>query len=353
MGGWIQYSFGPTVSAWLGHHFYLHWRYTMDREFLEKEAYPWIRDVALFFEELSVTDKNGLKKLPLSSSPEIFNNSRQAWFDQTTNFDLGLVRWTFDKAAELAAELEKTDEAEKWKEILSQWPSYDIEPETGFTFIKGIPYNESHRHFSHLIAFHPLGNVDWSKGEEDRKIIKSTIETLDRIGPDWWCGYSYSWLGNIKARAFDGNGAAEALRSFSQCFCLKNSFHVNGDQSKSGKSKFVYRPFTLEGNFAFASGIQDMLLQSHTKIVRIFPAIPDDWKDISFTKLRSEGAFLISAVMGKKEVTSVEVYSEKGGEIKIQNPFRTGKINCSVPFKKDNNILIINTTPGMKIRLSI
>ncbi len=47
MGGWIQYSFGPTVSAWLGHHFYLHWRYTMDREFLEKEAYPWIRDVAV------------------------------------------------------------------------------------------------------------------------------------------------------------------------------------------------------------------------------------------------------------------------------------------------------------------
>ncbi len=43
MGGWIQYSFGPTVSSWLAHHFYLHWRYSMDREFLEKEAYPWIQ----------------------------------------------------------------------------------------------------------------------------------------------------------------------------------------------------------------------------------------------------------------------------------------------------------------------
>jgi alpha-L-fucosidase 2 len=47
MGGWIQYSFGPTVAAWLGHHFYLHWRYSLDREFLEKEAYPRIKKISV------------------------------------------------------------------------------------------------------------------------------------------------------------------------------------------------------------------------------------------------------------------------------------------------------------------
>ena len=351
MGGWIQYSFGPTISAWLGHHFYLHWRYTKDREFLEKEAYPWIRDVAQFLDELSVKEADGKRKLPLSSSPEIFNNSRQAWFDQTTNFDLGLIRWTFDKASELAAELGKADEASKWKEILSLWPEYDIDPATGFTFIKGVPYNESHRHFSHLIAFHPLGNIDMSKGDEDRKIIKSTIETLDRIGPDWWCGYSYSWLGNLKARAFDGNGAAEALRTFSECFCLKNSFHVNGDQTKSGKSKFVYRPFTLEGNFAFASGLQDMLLQSHTGIIRVFPAVPHEWKDLSFNKLRAEGAFLISAGMENGIVNKMEIESEKGGEIKIFNPFNNAEIKTSSPYELKDNILTFNTKTGQKITI--
>jgi alpha-L-fucosidase 2 len=351
MGGWIQYSFGPTVSAWLGHHFYLHWRYTMDRDFVEKEAYPWIRDVAQFLDELSIKEADGKRKLPLSSSPEIFNNSRQAWFDQTTNFDLGLIRWTFEKASELAAELGKADEASKWKEILTQWPDYDIDPATGFTFIKGVPYNESHRHFSHLIAFHPLGNIDMSKGDEDSKIIKSTIETLDRIGPDWWCGYSYSWLGNLKARAFDGNGAAEALRTFSECFCLKNSFHVNGDQTKSGKSKFVYRPFTLEGNFAFASGLQEMLLQSHTGIIRVFPAVPQAWKDLSFNKLRAEGAFLISARMENGIVSRMEIESEKGGEIKIFNPFNTNDIKASSPFELKDNIVTFNTKAGQKITI--
>ncbi|MCK5368223.1 MAG: hypothetical protein KAQ62_06705, partial [Cyclobacteriaceae bacterium] len=115
MGGWIQYSFGPTVSAWLGHHFYLHWKYSMDRDFLQEKAYPWIRDVAIHFDELSVKDETGKRKLPLSSSPEIYNNSRKAWFDEVTNYDLALIRWTYEKAAELANELGKTDEASKWE----------------------------------------------------------------------------------------------------------------------------------------------------------------------------------------------------------------------------------------------
>lgn len=352
MGGWIQYSFGPTVSAWLGHHFYLHWRYTMDREFLKKEAYPWIRDVAGFLDNISVTDQNGLRKFPLSSSPEIFDNSQKAWFPEITNFDLGLVRWTFEKAAELANELGKSDEAGKWNKILSQWPQYDIDSTSGFTYAKGVRYDESHRHFSHLIAFHPLGLVDWSKGKKDQEIIRSTISTLDKVGPDYWCGYSWSWLGNIKARAFDGQGAADALKIFALDFCLKNSFHVNGDQSGTGKSKMTYRPFTLEGNFAFASGIQEMLIQSHTGIVHIFPAIPPEWKEVSFDKLRTEGAFLVSSEMKKGEVSEVNIFSEKGGQIHMLNPFRNLEFRCSSPFKIIDNIISIDTEPGQNITLN-
>jgi len=352
MGGWNQYSHGPTVSAWFSHHFYLHWRYTMDRVFLEKEAYPWIKEVAVYLDEISVTDNNGLKKLPLSSSPEIFGNSREAWFADMTNFDVGLVRWTFEKAAELANELHKTDEAEKWKNILSLWPQYDINPESGFTFAKGKPYNQSHPHFSHLIAFHPLGLVDWSNGEKDQQIIKSSIAALDKFGNDRWNGFAYSWLGNVKARAFDGKGAAEALRIFATCFCLKNSFNANGDQSGTGKSKNTKRQFTLEANFAFAAGIQEMLIQSHTGVIRLFPAIPREWTELSFNKLRTEGAFLISARIGKGDVIKVNILSEKGAELKILNPFKNSSFKCSLPYKLIDNIIVIETIPGQNISIT-
>lgn len=343
MGGWIQYAFSPTVSAWLAQHYYLHWRYSMDRVFLEQKAYPWLKNVAIHLEELSVVDSSGFRKLPLSSSPEIFDNSRKAWFSTMTNYDLALVRWTFEHAAELATELGKTEEAKHWTALLNQFPDFDIAPESGFTFAKGVPYEASHRHFSHLMAFHPLGLVDWSKSEKDRKTIENTLKNLDKYGSDWYCGYSFSWLGNLRARAFDGEGAAKALRIFADNFCLKNSFHANGDQSKSGLSKFTYRPFTLEGNFAFAAGVQEMLIQSHTGVVHIFPAIPKNWENLSFDNLRTEGAFLISAKKEKGLISNIRIVAEKGGVLKLKNPFGKTSFQCSTPYTLTDGVIVITT----------
>jgi len=346
MGGWIQYSFGPTVSAWLGHHFFLHWRYTMDRKFLQEKAFPWIREVAVFLDELSVTGEDGKRKLPMSSSPEIFNNSRKAWFDEITNYDLALIRWTYSKTAELAEELGLKEESVKWKNALLEWPDFAIDKKEGLMFSENIPYFESHRHFSHLMAIHPLGLIDMSKGEEDKQIIANTIKNLDAKGPKYWTGYSYSWQGNLKARALDGEGASKALRIFAEAFCLPNSFHVNGDQSGKGYSSMTYRPFTLEGNFAYASGINEMLIQSHTGVIKLFPAIPRDWRDIEFNNLRTEGAFLVSSELKDGEVIRVVVKSEKGGIFKLHNPFPDGDFHVEgAGYDQEGDRIIIVTEP--------
>jgi alpha-L-fucosidase 2 len=325
MGGWIQYSFGPTVSAWLAQHFYLHWRYTLNRDFLKDKAYPYISSVARFLDEFSVRDSSGLRKLPLSSSPEIHDNSSRAWFSQTTNFDIGLIRFTFAKAAELAGELGNSVDSVKWNRILNEWPGLASDS-TGLNFAPGEQYAESHRHFSHLVAWHPLGVIDWSDGPENQIILSNTLKTLEKFGPDWWCGYSYSWLGNLYARAFNGEKAAAVLKDFATCFTLPNSFHVNGDQTKSGKSKFLYRPFTLEGNFAFAAGLQEMLIQSHTGVIRVFPAVPASWRKASFKNLRAEGAFLVSADLVEGKVVRIEIHAEKDGICRFADPVNSGKI---------------------------
>ncbi len=353
MGGWCQYSLGPTVSAWLGQHFYLHWKYSQDREFLKERAYPYLKDVATYLEQFTFVE-NGVRRLPLSSSPEFNDNRIDAWFKEMTNFDRALIRFAFRAASELAAELQLEDEAAHWLSLEKELPSFDLDETGGLTIAVGFPYEQSHRHFSHLMAIHPLGLIDKSNGEADSKIIDSSIAALDKYGPDWWVGYSYSWAGNMKARAFDGEGAAKALKDFAECFCLRNGFHVNGDQSKTGKSKFTYRPFTLEGNMAFASGVQEMLMQSHTGIVRIFPAIPGSWKDVSFDKLRAMGAFVISAERKEGNVSKVDILSEKGGILRLANPFKNG---FSRNGNKDSNyakgeIIEINTAPGDRIILT-
>lgn len=201
-----------------------------------------------------------------------------------------------------------------------------------------FPYNDSHRHFSHALAIHPLGIIDWSDGEKAQNIIRTTLKKLKDYGSDYWTGYLYSWYANMQARAFNGEEVFKALRTFAECFCLPNTFHVNGDQSGTGKSKFTYRPFTLEGNFAFASGIQEMLLQSHTGVVHVFPAIPESWQNVSFENLRATGAFLVSAVREDGKVTKLRVYSEKGEPLTILSPI-------------DGKMLRYETKPGEWIEI--
>lgn len=329
MGGWIQYSMSQTVGAWLAQHFYLHWKYSADPVFLKERAYPFTKEVATFLEQITVVDKQGVRKFTISSSPEIFDNSIKAWFKDVTNYDLALTKFAFGAAAEMAAGLQLTAEATHWQELKDQLPDFDLDEEGCLTFAKGFPYDASHRHFSHAMAIHPLGLIDWSQGEKSQNIIKATIKKLEDYGPDYWTGYSYSWFANMKARAFDGEGAAKELRTFAECFCLPNTFHVNGDQTKSGKSKFTYRPFTLEGNFAFASGIQEMLLQSHTGILRIFPAIPATWENVSFDNLRAMGAFLVSSEKKDGKIVKIRIYPEQGGVLRIFSPFAESKIKVT------------------------
>jgi alpha-L-fucosidase 2 len=53
------------------------------------------------------------------------------------------------------------------------------------------------------------------------------------------------------------------------------------------------------------------------------PAVPVEWKDIAFEKLRAEGAFLVSVKKTGGQIEEVKIVSEKGGSTKLKLPFKT------------------------------
>ena len=355
MGGWIQYSLSPTVSAWLAQHYYLQWKYSMDTAFLRDRAYPWVREVARFIGNITVINERGERHLPISSSPEINDNSMAAWFRQTTNYDLALMKYALQTASEMAKVLGLQAEAEKWAQLLTTFPEYALTADKALMFARTMSYNQSHRHFSHLMAIQPLGLIKWEDGETSQAIIRETIAELDRVGPSQWCGYSYAWLANLKAWARDGEGARKALDVFASAFCSVNSFHLNGDQTGKGYSSFTYRPFTLEGNFAYASGLQEMLLQSHAGYINLFPAIPADWSNCSFKNFRTQGAFLVDASSEDGKANRVLIRSEKRGEIKVWLGEGTWNIiqqkSCETDLNK-NGWLTLKAEAGGLVELS-
>jgi alpha-L-fucosidase 2 len=126
---------------------------------------------------------------------------------------------------------------------------------------------------------------------------------------------------------------------------------LNGDQRGGQYSSFTYRPFTLEGNFAFAQGVHELLIQSHDGVIEIFPAVPAKWHDVAFKTLRAEGAFLLSAKKINGSVSEINIYSEHGGLLKIKLPFTRWTvhgIDRSV-IELHNGIVEMQTTRGQRI----
>ena len=320
LGGWIQYALSPTVSAWLGHHFYWQWKYSMDAEFLKIKAYPWLKETAVFLEQISKTNDKGQRQLPLSSSPEVYDNSAKAWFTETTNYDLSLMMFTWTTAAKMARALGNEADAKRWDALAASLPPLAKAPGLELMFAPNAPYQFSHRHFSHLMAIYPLGQIRWEDNDTARQTIRRTIQVLDSIGPAGWTGYSYAWLGALKARARDGAGAEKALKVFADAFCGANGFHLNGDVSKK-YSNNSSRPFTLEGNFGFAAALQEMLIQSYSDTVNIMPAVPESWQNVTFRGLRTEGGFVFDVTRENGKVRQMLITAEADGFLHLRLPY--------------------------------
>jgi alpha-L-fucosidase 2 len=329
LGGWEQYSLSPTMSAWSAHLFYLHWLYTADEKFLKERAYPWSAGVGTCMLGLLKADKNGVLKLPVSSSPEIFDNTPKAWLKPNSNYDLMSLKMLFLSLVEMAEACGNVVDSKKWSDAAAALGGYFTREDGTLLLDEDSALTQSHRHLSNIIGLYPFNLITNEGGAADQKIIRASLKNWEELGTSQWCGYSFSWMSCLQARVGNADEAVKNLEIFVKAFILRNGFHVNGDQTKSGFSDFTYRPFTLEGNFLASQAVQEMLLQSwiatpgknDTGIIRLFPAVPQKWVDASFNNLRAEGGHQVSAIRKNKKIVQFSITAGKSGLIRVKDSF--------------------------------
>ena len=362
LGGWGQYSLSPTMSAWNAHLFYEHWCYTMDESFLRQRAYPWCRQVGLCMSGLLKPDPHGVLKLLRSSSPEIFDNSDRAWLEPNSNFDLACLKMLFLDLSEMAEALHKPVEAKSW--AASAVAPGDFHTDTNGVLLVDAktPLPESHRHLSNIISLYPFNLITCDGDEKDRQRIRASLAQWEQLGTSAWCGYTFSWMSCLYARIGDGESALRDLDIFVHAFILRNGFHANGDQTKSGFSSFTYHPFTLEGNFLAMQAVQEMLLQSWSPapgkpdsgVIRIFPATPWRWHDASFEDLRAEGGWRVSARRENNATRWFKISATRNGLLRLRDNFggRTPKWNrTDVKKAGDNYEVTLKTGESLEGKL--
>lgn len=309
MCGWPMYSLAPASQIWLCQAFERHYRYTGDREFLVQRAYPYMKETARFMLCILQTDEQGMLRLPVSASPEIHDDTPAAWVTPNSNYDLALLRYLFAQLLELSA-LVCPGDAALWRSTLEKLPPLAVNEKGVYRVSPDEDLRESHRHFSHLMAIHPLRLTNYDTAE-NRRIIDACILDQELLGTGLWVGFSFAWMAELYAVQGNGEGAAAQLEIFWRYCCSPNGFHLNGDYKCGGFTTWHYRPFTLEGNMCAADALQEMLLFSEGDTIRLFPAIPARFETAEFENFRAQNGLLVSARLEGGRVTCVSIHAQQ------------------------------------------
>lgn len=107
----------------------------------------------------------------------------------------------------------------------------------------------------------------------------------------------------------------------------------------------------LENCSLTAATLNEMALQSYEGILRIFPNW-DKSLNCKFHNLRADGAFLVSAEMKNGKIQNVEIFSESGGKLTLENPFEKCLISGDGEKIFTQRKIVIDTVKNQCIRLS-
>jgi alpha-L-fucosidase 2 len=316
---WMTVQYWLGGGAWLAQHLWWYYAYSGDKEFLRQQAYPFLKQAALFYQNVLKPGADGRLHIPLSTSPEYFSNDLKAWTPDPTG-DLSLIRNLLQNTirASQALGVDQQQRAE-WAAMEQKLAPYPV-GSSGLKVQPDAPYNRSHRHPMHLFPIFPGGDLNVEGSAADRKLIERSIQNWIFRGTGEWTGWSFPYASLIASRLRRANQALNELEIYRQAFIWPNGFHVNGDYHGYGYSTHEYQPFTMEAECAFTAAVNGMLLQSWGGKIRIFPSVPNAWKDVSFENLRAQGGFLVSAQMVNGEIISASISSPKGGDAKVAFP---------------------------------
>lgn len=292
--------------TWAMHDYWLQYRYSGDETMLRERFYPLLRRAAMYMVHRLEPGTDGKLHFPVDVSPEYPERAPD------TNYDLALLRWALQTLLAANDRLALNDlSATQWQETLAQLATYPVDAETGYMIGAGVPLTKSHRHFSHLFMVYPLHLVD-PRSASARPLIEQSL--------DHWISFE----GALQGYSFTGASAMSSwLGRNDASVVLLNKFL---DRYVTPNTMYLEAGPVIETPLAGAAAIHEIVLQSWSMEpfgtdIRVFPAVPDAWKEVTIHKMLAEGAFEVSAERRNGKTQFVQIKSLAGAPCHVRTGF--------------------------------
>ncbi|WP_262057567.1 glycosyl hydrolase family 95 catalytic domain-containing protein [Streptomyces sp. STR69] len=289
--------------TWALHNVWLSYRHSMDKALLRDTIYPVLRRAINYYLHFLAPGGDGRLHLPSTLSPEY-----PVVPPQDTNYDLALIRWGCQTLIESAELLAVDDELiPQWQGVLARLTPYPVD-DNGFMIGADTPYAQSHRHYSHLLMVYPLYLVNWDQPGSRDLIAKSVTHWHALTGAHR--GYSYTGAASMYAMTGDGDTAITYLRKFFDP-TTRYPCRANTHYTEAGP--------VIETPLSASQSLHDMFCQSWGGVIRVFPAVPSSWADVTLHDFRTQGAFLVSAVRKAGVTRFIRIRSLAGEPLKLRH----------------------------------
>jgi alpha-L-fucosidase 2 len=329
-------------SAWYMQGIWEHYAFTKDKEYLKSFGYPIIKEIVEFWDDHLKHRPDGTLVSPLGWSPEHGPTEDGVTYDQAIIYDLftnyiesadilGIDKTYRDHVADMREHLLKP-KIGKWGQ-LQEWETDRDDPK------------DTHRHSSNLFGLHPGRQISTIKTPELAQAAKVSLEGRGDVSTGW----SMAWKMNFWARLQDGDHAYKIIKNF---ITLVGGSGVDYNEGGGLYSNLfcAHPPFQIDGNFGYAAGVAEMLLQSQTDEIQLLPALPSAWSTGSVQGLRARGDFEIADMQWKNgKVVKLTIKSFAGGVCNLRLPNALNAGSGLVKFTSVTNDFkcSFNTKAGM------
>ena len=309
----IRYGMWTMGGAWLCQHFWQHYLFGGDTQFLRETAWPVLRSAAEFYLDWLVEGPDGSLTTAPSTSPEnsylLPDGSRHALSIGTT-MDIAILRDFFSTIGRAAHLIGMTEDPVviAAREALQRLPGYGVAADGQLLeWREDLPQAEHpHRHVSHLCGLFPSAQIS---PDMTPQLAEAAARTLEERG-DTGTGWSFAWKIALWARL----GRADmAYRNIGHLFTAVDpdiQFAADLGGGLYPNLLAACPPFNIDANFGYAGAVAEMLVQSHGDEIVVLPALPEAWPDGEVRGLRCRGQIEIDMVWRSGSLQELRIRSE-------------------------------------------